>query len=170
MYQKNIYRCTFCCVYATWFFKNSWLYITDLIKHRVFMHSVNIPNTDHIKLLSDLLDNRALLNLFTDYCQTLQLTLHLFDLYYVLEIITFINHNGAVYVPLTLRYPGSDVHNTHIHFVSIKFTLLCLISIICWKLKRLEIITIQYMDRQPYDIRDAVSPTHTHTHTHILFP
>ena len=41
----------------------------------------------------------------------------LFDLYYKLEILTFGNYNGPVYVPLTLRYPGSSVLNTHIPFL-----------------------------------------------------
>ena len=37
----------------------------------------------------------------------------LFDLYYVLEIITLGNYNGPVYGSLTLRYPVSSVPKSH---------------------------------------------------------
>ena len=47
----------------------------------------------------------------------------LFDLYYMLEIITFGNYNVPTYVPLTLRYPGSRVPNTYILFLSNSYSI-----------------------------------------------
>ena len=92
-------------------------YNIGLILENITLENITVPYMD--RLPYDIQTAVSLTHTFWFR----QIPTPLFDLYYMLEIITLGNYNGPVYVPLTLRYPDSSDPDTHILFLSNSYSI-----------------------------------------------